>query len=204
MPLYRAGTYIAGGTDVAVADGGTGASTAPAAMVNLGYAFLQRAADLTLVSQTASQAIFIVPTLAPTGAITLATGIYRIDAMIYLTSMSATSGNGDFDLKGGGDATITQQLDHRWGRDSSANTATAANAGVAAHNQNTVGSDNVTAATSTNMFLSVRGMFKITGAGTIIPSFALTTAAAAVVEENSWIEIIRRSDSATNLLGAWS
>jgi hypothetical protein len=119
-------------------------------------AYIRQDADYTLTSTTSAQQLFNTTT---NGRFTIGTGVYRVRGMIYLTGMSATSGN--------------------------------------------VGADMASASTATTLYALVQGMFKVTVAGTIIPSIALTTAAAATVKSNSFFEIIKVGALGTNSKGAW-
>src|SRR5690606_6040407 len=133
-------------------------SAGPAILADLGFAHCRLDADYTLTSQTAAQKLF---NTTANGALTLTTGVYRFESLLWITGMSGTSGNADFDRLGGGTATFAGQLDHRWGRDTNslaANTQT----GGGAHLANNSGGDTLVAATNTGMQLSVRGMFKCT------------------------------------------
>ena len=55
------------------------------------------------------------------------------------------------------------------------------------------------------MGVSIRGWFRVTTGGTIIPSIALTTANAAIVQPNTYMVIKRQDASATaTTFGPWT
>jgi len=66
--------------------------------------FGQLDANYTLTSTTAAQKLF---NWSTNGALSLATGKYRFLTQLYLTDMSATSGNGQFEILGAGTATLS-------------------------------------------------------------------------------------------------
>lgn len=169
-----------------------------AAPATIYYGHLQ--ADYTLTSATAAQRLF---NWSASGALTLPTGVYRFWSMIYLTTMSATSGNGSFQLLGAGTATLARVLYDVVGIDSTTPLNAAAKAGSASVTQNSVASM-VTAGTGTGMVASVRGYFDVTAAGTIIPSIALVTAAAAIVKAGSFFECERVGATAAAASAGWS
>ena len=163
--------------------------------------FIRLDADFTLTSATTAQKIF---DTTANGRLTLTTGVYRFRAVLMVTGMSATSGNADFNLLGAGSATLAGQIAQVVGREASANAAGGTVTGSMSLAQNNLGADNLTAATTTTMQLAIDGMFKCTVAGTIVPSLALTTAAAAVVKAGSFMEVTRIAELGTNSAGAWS
>lgn len=162
--------------------------------------WIQQNAAYTLTSTTAAQKLFNAST---NGALFVPIGTYQYEAFLYLTSMSATSGNGAFGILGAGTAVLASSLSRSNGLDAAAST-TGNNTGMY-----WVGSTSpvnvVTAATATALGVSINGTFKVSTAGTIIPSISLTTAAAAVVETNSYFSATRISTSATaTTYGPWS
>lgn len=156
-------------------------------------------ADYTLTSQTAAQKLFNTPT---NGRLTLETGTYAIVGVINIQGMSSTSGNGQFGLLGAGTATLAQQVVHIVGVDGNANTA-ATQTGSTIEASNTSPASAVTAGTGTAMTMRLRGSFKVTAAGTIVPSIGLVTAAAAIVQAGSYIRVQRLGDTSFSLYGRW-
>lgn len=162
--------------------------------------WIQQNATYTLTSTTAQQKLFNAST---NGTLTLPIGTYRYEAIVYLTTMAAASGNGAFGILGAGTATVASALSMASGID-----ATIGN-GSAVGGSTWVGVTSnaaiVTAAGNTALSVLIRGTFRVSVAGTIIPSFTLTTAAAAVVQPNTYFMARRISDSATaTTYGPWS
>ncbi len=162
--------------------------------------FVKLAANYTLTSTTTAQKLF---NTTANGALSLATGTYEFECMIYLTTMSGTSGNGQFQIRGAGTATLARNFYQVVGVDST----TPLNAGAAARSGSVTESgvaSMVTAGTGTGMIAHIRGTFNVTGAGTIIPSIALVTANAAVVQAGSFFRCKRLSENGTDTFGEWS
>jgi hypothetical protein len=160
---------------------------------------IRQAAAYTLTSQTASQKLFGIGN----GAASLPTGIYEFDALVYITGMSATSGNALISLLGAGTATlVATPLFYTVGIDGAAATA-ATQTGSTSITTATPASA-VTAGTGTAMTANLTGTFEVTVAGTIIPSISLVTAAAAVVAIGSYFKLRRRADTGTTTIGQWS
>lgn len=162
--------------------------------------WIQQNATYTMTSSTAAQKLFNAST---NGTLTLPIGTYRYESLIYLASMSATSGNGRFGILGAGTATVSSALSQAVGIDDgiaggatfSGSLWTGVSSNIAI----------VTAAVQTSLGVSIRGTFRISVAGTIIPSFSLQTAAAAVVQTDSYFMARRISSSATaTTYGPWS
>ena len=180
----------ADGTWAAPSGGGGGAT----------YAYCQLTSNYTLDNSTLEQKLF---NATANGALTLATGRYRFHCVLYILSMSATSGNGSFRLLGGGTATLANVIYQVVGTDNTGPLSAGAATRAAAIGSSSPGSM-VTAGTGTGLFVDIDGMFNVTAAGTIIPSIALVTAAAAVVQAGSYFECIRIGDTGANTQGSWS
>lgn len=154
----------------------------------------------TLTSTTTAQKIFNNST---NGAVTLSTGWYRFQAVIGITGMSATSGNAQFQILGGGTAVLGGVLYHVVGVDGNSGTA-ATQTGSWAVTSNSAASA-LTAGTGTAAMLHVNGTFEVTTTGTIIPSIALVTAAAGSVVVGSFFEAERVGALNANVSqGTWS
>lgn len=164
------------------------------------FAYCQLTSNYTLTSTTAAQKLF---NTTAAGALTLATGRYRFNALLYLLSMSGTSGNGAFHLLGAGTAVLANILYQAVGLDNTTPLVVGARGGSAAITQNSP-AGMVTVGTGTGLVAQIDGIFNITTAGTIIPSIALLTAAAAVVQAGSFFECIRIGDTGANTKGTWS
>lgn len=157
------------------------------------WAILQ-SATYTLTSQTAAQKLFNAST---NGTITLPVGTFDFDCFYSLTSMSVSSGTFGFAL--GGTATFTQQW-MSW-----ANMATAATAANWQSTWNTAANTALTTANTTGTGQArVKGMIRVTVAGTIIPQVSLGVAAAAVVGVLSSFKIKQVSANSTATIGNWS
>lgn len=157
-------------------------------------------ATRTFTSNTSQQAIFNSPT---NGTLTLETGTYLFEALISIDTMSGTSGNGKFSLNSGGTATLGSILYLLGGMDAALDTLTAWS-GVTETTATQVVANHSTAATATVTTFLVKGTFEVTGAGTIIPSYAQTTAAAAVVKVGSYFMCYRIGSTSITNVGQWS
>lgn len=162
--------------------------------------FIIANATRTFTSNTTQQAIFNSPT---NGTLTLETGTYLFEGLISMDTMSATSGNGKFSLNNGGTATLGSILYLIMGQDVALNTATAIS-GVAEVTATVAAADSVLAGAGTVLTFFVRGTFAVTVAGTIIPSFAQTTAAAAVVKVGSYLKCNRIGSTSVVSVGQWT
>lgn len=168
--------------------------------VGLFESWIKQAADRTLTNSVAEQKLF---DQVANGTLTLPTGTYFFRAIIYLTTMSGTSGNLAFDPIGAGTAVGATFLWHSNGLDNTTPTTAAAQGGAIHPTQQSTGNI-VTAATGTAMGAIIFGTFRITTAGTIIPSISLTTAAAAVVKAGTFFGICRMSEQNVHSVGAWT
>lgn len=157
-------------------------------------------ADYTLTNTASGQKLFNNPT---NGRLTLPTGVYEFDCLLYVTTMSATTGNMQFSLVGAGTATTDRIIYHSVGSDSSTPTTGSA-AGSSVSVASVSGAVIVTTGTGTGLAVSIRGMFRVTAAGTIIPSCLLTTAAAAVVKAGSYFKCAKIGETTESFVGAWA
>lgn len=154
----------------------------------------------TLTSTTSAQKLFNGST---NGALSLGTGWYLLDAVIGITGMSATSGNAQFQILGGGTATLGGVLYHSPGVDGASGTA-ATQTGSWSVTSNSAASIS-TAGTGTALLMNIRGSFEVTATGTIIPSIALVTAAAGSVVVGSYFRCKWIGPSSSNVvIGSWS
>ena len=174
----------------------TGANAVSVPLVN----WLMQTADYTLTSTTAEQKAFDTTT---NGRLTLPTGVYYFDCWLYLTTMSATSGNFAFDPIGAGTAVTDRWGYNVYGIDSTTPLNAGTQTGSATVTQQTVASA-VTGAAGTGAQVRLSGMFRISTGGTIIPSLSLVTANAAVVKAGSWFRIEKIGESSETSVGAWT
>jgi len=167
--------------------------------------FVARTGTKTMTSNTSLQAIFSGGTGGLTnGALTVtASTSYFFEMSINVNTMSGTSGNFGFSIVGAGTATFTSAAWHAFGLDST-NQQTAAAAGTSW--QSTAGATGniITAATGTSASAIVKGIFRINGAGTIIPSIQLTTANAAVIGVNTWFKCYPVGTDTVISVGNWA
>lgn len=169
-------------------------------VVNVEHLILLQS-DYTLTNSVAEQKLF---NASANGRLTLPSGRYFFEAMLYLLSMSATSGNMSVDLLGAGTATMSGALYHAIGIDSSSpvNTAATPTHSFSTNPQSAVSI--VTGGTGAGLAVSLRGTFKITAGGTIIPSCTLVTAAAAIVKADSFFKCHQVGTASAAVIGAWS
>ncbi|HZZ63827.1 MAG TPA: hypothetical protein VFE63_22130 [Roseiarcus sp.] len=149
----------------------------------------------TLTSQTAAQQLL---NATASGAVTLQPGTYEFECAFALASLSATSGSFGFGL--GGTATFTQA----W-------TSIAAKGSALTSAQNTLATFNTaagTALTSANTNTSgvalIKGILRVTAAGTVIPQVSLGVAAAGVVQAGAYFKAAPIGASGVTNVGAWS
>lgn len=197
ISALTADTYIDGSEEVPIAVGGSTLKVTSAQLA--AGQFCRLNADYTLVSQTGAQKLF---NASANGALTLPVGTYEVEAVITITGMSATSGNGAFSLAG--TAVLANQEISAVGLDNTTQVTGAAIGGGVLNQVSAFTTNTVTAATGTAMGFTIKGMFDVTTAGTIIPSIALVTAAAAVVKKGSFFKVRKIAAAATTTLGNWS
>lgn len=155
----------------------------------------------TLTSQTGAQPLF--DNATANGRVDLAVGTYQFECFFSLTAMSATSGSFGFALVAG-TAVIASQ-----GWLSVANKAALATAANGLITYNTAANTTLVTGNSTTTGQAfIKGFFRITTAGTIVPSVSLGQPAAAVVGVQSYFKcspVSPTGTAATNLtVGNWS
>lgn len=161
--------------------------------------FIRQNSTYTLANVGTAQQAFNSVT---NGRLTLGTGTYFFEAMFNITGMSATSGNLAFQVLGAGTAVTATFLYLASGVDGGAGTA--AGGGFCGNVANTSANPIVPAGTSTSLNFMVRGSFKVTTAGTIIPSLTLANAVGtAVVAAGSYFFCNRVGDVNVVSCGAW-
>ena len=164
------------------------------------YAMLN--SDYTLTSSTSEQKLFNVGGSSG-GALTIGAGYYELECLLYLTGMSATSGNAKFGILGAGSATLANIGYMTLGNESSAPTTTVgAYSGGISVTSVSPATNMATAGTATGGVFRISGRFQVSASGTIIPSITLTTAAAAVVKAGSYFRATFLGTNATN--GTWT
>jgi hypothetical protein len=157
-------------------------------------------ATYTLASSASAQKIFDATT---NGTLTIPIGTYRYESVLYVNTMSATSGNAAFGIRGAGTATISSALSLADGLDAAIGSGAAD--GGSYWTGVTSNAAIVTATTGTALGVRIHGLFRVSVAGTIIPSITLATANAAVVQPNSYFSAMRISTSDTAVsFGPWS
>jgi hypothetical protein len=196
-------TYLVG-TELMLAEE-AGVQYQVTASAVLGSSFTMTQSAYTLANNTSLQKIFNGST---NGALTLVTGTYVFELMLYITGMSATSGNVTFSLVGAGTATIgaaARSLMQSVGVDNTSPAGALALNGFGV--QGSIGSITPLqiAGTGTALASRIHGAFDMTGGSTLIPSVSLATAVAtAQVLAGSYLLIRRVAPTATATVGNWS
>ena len=152
-------------------------------------------AAYTLTSQTAAQKLF---NSSSTGAITLPVGAYEFECYFTLSSMSTTSGSFGFAL--GGTAVLGSQAWWATASKSAPATATAPQVTFNTAAQTTL----ATATTTATGSAMIKGIIRVTTAGTLIPQVSLGIAAAAIVGINSYFKISSIGSNTVITVGNWS
>ena len=153
----------------------------------------------TLTSQTAAQAIFDGGGGSATGAVTLPVGTYVYETSFCITGMSATSGSFGFAFGG----TSTETFSYNAHASKAGTSLTTPMAVVS-----TCGSGAITTlvanSTGTVGNALIKGIIRVTIAGTVIPQISLTVAAAAVIQANAYFKITPVGNATVATVGNWS
>jgi hypothetical protein len=193
-------TTPAGTDEIPVNQAGTSKKLTLDQATQYSYAYVVLDTAYTLTSTTTAQKIFNAST---NGAVTLDTGWYRFNAVIGVTGLSATTGNAQFQVLGGGTATLGGVLYHIVGVDGNSGTAATQTGSWSVASSSAA--SGATAGTGTALMFNILGTFEVTAQGTIIPSLALVTAAAGSVVVGSFFECKRLGNAGANVtVGSWS
>ncbi len=153
----------------------------------------------TMTSQTAVQPIFDGGGGSAGGQITLPAGTYQFECSYAVNGLSGTSGSFGFAL--GGTATFTQN----WLAIASKNATSLATASGSFNTYNTAANTTlVTNNTGTTGTAIIKGVIRVTAAGTIIPQLSMTVAAASVVQAGSYFKVSPVGSSGVAILGNWN
>lgn len=157
--------------------------------------------NYNLASTTATQRMF---NATPNGALALGVGVYDYELTMLVTGMSSTGGNLAFNILGAGTATLgSNNMTYVMGQDGNTNSPSTISGTV--FFGTTSANPVVTSSTATNCAAQLSGIFRVTAAGTIIPSVALANSSAAAIFAGTKIVIKRRSTlSADTFYGAWT
>ena len=200
ISALTAATSLNNTDEFALNQGGTSKKATTDLINQYGYALVVLDAAYTLTSATTAQKIFNAST---NGALTLPTGWYRFNSVIGVTGLSATTGNAQFQILGGGTATLGGVLYSVVGVDGASGTAATQTGSWSVASSSAASA--VTAGTGTSLLFNINGTFEVTATGTIIPSLALVTAAAGSVVVGSFFECKRWGALNANvLIGSWS
>ena len=152
----------------------------------------------TLTSQTAAQAIFDGGGGPTNGAVTLPVGTYQYELSYAVTGL----GNGSFGFNLSGTATDTftfHALATKVGTLLATPMAVFSTYGTAPNTVLVAASNSTTVGT-----LLVKGIIRVTVAGTIIPQISLTTGAAAVIQAGAYFKVSAVGNATVATVGNWS
>lgn len=136
------------------------------------------------------------------GTLTLPEGTYFFECIVSVSSMSGTSGNAAFDILGAGSAVLGTVMYNWTGIDNAVNAIGNWSSGMS--NQGQTPNAWASGATNTTLQGVFRGTFRITTAGTIIPSITLANAAAAVILAGSYFRCHCVGSKTVERVGQWS
>ena len=147
----------------------------------------------TLANQTAAQPLFDADGGPAGGLLNLGTGTYLFECNFYITSIS--SGNNGFGFALGGDATKTEGWQAIAEKGNTLNTPASSSPKMT---WNTSANVELVRANGNQGAAQIKGTIRITGAGTIIPQVSLGSAAAGIVQPNSYFKVTRIGSATTS------
>jgi len=179
--------------------------------------FIISTSDLSFTASTSSQALFNnTNTNAPfssSGAyLSLPVGTYFFECQLYMTTMSTSAGNLSFYLlnPGGANSTVTGTATigsaniHSVGSDTSTPNTAQAQGGSFFAASSTGGLNAVTSGAGTSFYGTISGVFRVTAAGTIVPSFSTpNTGTSPVLKANSWFRVRLIGSETVSYVGPW-
>ena len=147
----------------------------------------------TLANQSAAQSLFDGGGGPAGGLISFGTGTYLFECNFYITSIS--SGNNGFGFALGGTATKTEGWQAIAEKGNTLNSPASSSQKMT---WNTSPNVQLTQATGNQCTAQIKGTFRITVAGTIIPQVSLESAAAGIVQPNSYFRVTRIGSATTS------
>ena len=135
--------------------------------------------------------------VSPNGALNIPVGLFEFECMFGVTGMSTSSGSLGFAL--GGSATIESQKWFAFGRLGSETNPTGPGASYNSAAQTTL----ISAGTNGNGWSWIRGIFRVSARGTLIPQVSFTTITGGpicTVEKNSFFRVKKLSQVFTQTL----
>lgn len=132
------------------------------------------------------------------GAVTLGVGTYQFEYFVRLAAMSTTSGG--FFHGFGGTATFT----YTWQSEGLKAASTTPAAPQVRDGTGNATTTIVTASTTTTGWFRVRGIMRVTAAGTVIPQVAVTISANPSVQPNSYFRCWPMGSATVTNIGNWS
>jgi hypothetical protein len=176
----------------------SGATLNATAASNVSYTTLSAARTLT--STTSMQPLF---ESGHDEIAVEASTTYLVDGLIAITGMSTASGNLAFSLLGAGTATLLGGRIDFIGAEGSFETTGAARIGsLSASNADSLTPNLLNPSTATQTYFRLTGKIRTNAAGTVIPSVALQTAAAAVLDAECYIELRKLGPNSQISVGA--
>jgi hypothetical protein len=170
---------------------GTVTVSADASTVYPSERFIVLSSTHTLISQTGAQSLFDGGGGPAGGSVSLGTGTYLFECYFYLTSIDG--GNNGFGFALGGGATKTESWQAIATKGSGVTTPRSPNM-----SWNTSANVQLTQSNGNECTAQIKGTIRITVAGTIIPQVSLGSAAAGVVQPNSYFRITRVGSATTS------
>jgi hypothetical protein len=153
--------------------------------------WLYQNGDFTMATGNSLTKLFNAST---NGGFTLPTGTYFFEAHVSLGSMSTNNENGKVNILGAGTATLAGQRWRLHGVDGTHDAISAMNNGVTVTGNETP-SPMLSTTTTGEVHVIMVGTFRVTVAGTIIPSFAPTTSSTPVNKDGGYFRLRRIGDT---------